>query len=88
MLADFVNWANGFLWGLPMLVVIIGSGVCFTLAPRGFQFVRFTDMWKRILDSGDSESGIVADLSGGSAGGLSGVFAFQAGVARAVHVAA
>lgn len=58
MLANFIGTANGFLWGLPMLVVIIGSGVCFTLALRGFQFVRFVDMWKRILDSSDSESGV------------------------------
>lgn len=41
-----------------MLAVIIGSGVCFTIALRGVQFTRFRDMWKRILDSGNSASGV------------------------------
>ena len=58
MLTKLIAAANSFLWGVPMLVVIIGSGLYFTVALKGFQFVRFKDMWKRILDSGDSASGV------------------------------
>lgn len=58
MVSKLIGMANGFLWGVPMLAVIIGSGICFTIALRGFQFVRFRDMWRRILDSNNSVSGV------------------------------
>lgn len=58
MLSELISAANSFLWGIPMLVVIIGSGVCFTIALRAFQFAHFADMWKRIVDSGGSDSGV------------------------------
>ena len=63
MLTSLIGSANGFLWGIPMLVVIGGAGIFFTLYLKAFQFRRFTDMWKRILDKGDSESGVSAFAS-------------------------
>ncbi|MDD6212795.1 MAG: alanine/glycine:cation symporter family protein [Clostridiales bacterium] len=59
-IASFINWANGYIWGIGMLVLIVGSGLFFTVRLGFFQFVHFKDMWKRILDKGDSESGISA----------------------------
>lgn len=53
MLENLINSANGFLWGIPMLVVIGGAGIFFTIYLTAFQFRHFGDMWKRILDKGD-----------------------------------
>ena len=57
-LNNVVGWLNGPIWGVGMLILIFGSGIYFTIGLKGFQFARFRDMWSRILDKGDSESGI------------------------------
>lgn len=57
-LNDFVNWANGYIWGIGMLLLIAGAGIYFTVRLGFFQFVRFKDMWSRIIEKGDSDSGI------------------------------
>ena len=57
---NVVNFLNGYIWGIGMLVLIVGSGLYFTIRMHGFQFVHFKDMWSRILDKGDSDSGISA----------------------------
>lgn len=58
LLNNFVNWANGYIWGVGMLVLIAGAGIYFTIRLNFFQFVRFKDMWSRIIEKGESESGI------------------------------
>lgn len=63
VLNNFVNWANGYIWSVGMLVLIAGTGIYFTVRLGFFQFVRFKDMWSRILEKGDSESGISAFAS-------------------------
>ena len=55
---NVVNWANGWIWSVGMLVLIVGSGLYLTIRLGGFQFVHFKDMWSRIIDKSDSESGI------------------------------
>lgn len=62
-LINFVDWANGYIWGIGMLVLIAGAGIYFTVRLQFFQFVRFKDMWSRIMEKGDSESGISAFAS-------------------------
>ena len=54
----FIGMLNGPIWGVGMLVLIVGSGLYLTVRLGFFQFAHFADMWKRILDKGDSESGI------------------------------
>ncbi|HBV68863.1 MAG TPA: alanine:cation symporter family protein, partial [Clostridiales bacterium] len=58
LLINFVDWANGYIWGIGMLVLIAGAGIYFTVRLGFFQFVRFRDMWSRIIEKGESESGI------------------------------
>lgn len=53
--ADFLN---GYIWGIGMLFLIVGTGLVFTVGLGFFQFVHFGDMWKRIFDKQDSDSGI------------------------------
>ena len=55
---QFVNTLNGPIWEVRMLVLILGVGIYFTIRLHGFQFVRFKDMWSRILDKVDSNVGI------------------------------
>lgn len=55
---NVVNWANGWIWSVGMLVLIVGSGLYLTIRLGAFQFVHFKDMWSRIIDKTDSESGI------------------------------
>ena len=57
-LNSFVGWANGPIWGVGMLVLILGSGIYFTIRLGFFQFIRFKDMWSRILDKDDSDAGV------------------------------
>lgn len=39
---ETVNGAvNGFVWGLPMLVLLVGTGILMTVLTKGFQVLRF-----------------------------------------------
>lgn len=53
-----VGFLNGWIWSVGMLVLIVGSGLYLTIRLGAFQFVHFKDMWSRIIDKTDSESGI------------------------------
>ena len=57
-IGKFVDWANGPIWGVGMLVLIVGSGLYLSIGMGFFQFRHFKDMWSRIIDKQDSESGI------------------------------
>lgn len=48
-LNNIVNFLNGYIWGVGMLVLIVGSGLYFTIRLHGFQFVHFKDMWAELL---------------------------------------
>lgn len=49
-LNNIVGLLNGPIWGVGMLVLIVGSGLYFTVRLGFFQFRHFKDMWSRILD--------------------------------------
>lgn len=57
-IADFVGFLNGWIWSKGMLVLVVGSGLFFSIRLGFFQLVHFKDMWSRILDKGSSDSGI------------------------------
>lgn len=57
-ISHVVGLLNGPIWGVGMLVLIVCGGLYLTVRLGFFQFVHFGDMWKRILDKGDSDSGI------------------------------
>ena len=40
---------NGVVWGVPALVLLIGTGVLMTVLTRFFQFTRFGHMWKNTI---------------------------------------
>ena len=39
-LNNIVGTLNGYIWGVGMLILIVGSGLYFTIRLHGFQFVH------------------------------------------------
>jgi AGCS family alanine or glycine:cation symporter len=62
-LTSIVSAGNSLFWGIGMLIIIVGGGLYMTVRLGFFQFVHFGDMWKRIIDRQDSDSGISAFAS-------------------------
>jgi len=57
-IAELVGFLNGWIWSKGMLVLVVGSGLFFSIRLGFFQLAHFGDMWKRIIDKSSSESGI------------------------------
>ena len=43
------NAVNGVVWGVPALVLLIGTGILMTVLTKCFQFRRFGHMWKNTI---------------------------------------
>ncbi len=48
-LADVNGKINDVVWGVPALVLLIGTGILMTVVTRLFQFTRFGHMWKNTI---------------------------------------
>ena len=48
-LIEFNGKLNNIVWGVPALVLLIGTGVLMTLLTKFFQFHRFGHMWKNTI---------------------------------------
>ncbi|MDO5416997.1 MAG: amino acid carrier protein [Lachnospiraceae bacterium] len=46
---DFLNWLNGILWGLPLIVLMLATGLYFTVRSGFFQFRYFGWIMKRTI---------------------------------------
>lgn len=57
-IASLVGFLNGLIWSKAMLVLVVGTGLFFSIRLGFFQLVHFKDMWSRIIDKGSSDSGI------------------------------
>lgn len=89
---QFLDWLNGLLWGLPLIVLIIGTGLYFTIRSGFFQFRYFGWIMKRTAGQifqkhkkDNSEKGMLSAFEAVSTaiGGTVG-FGNIAGVATAV----
>lgn len=91
---NFLNWLDGVLWGLPLIVLMIVTGLYFTVRSGFFQFLHFGWIMKRtggqILnkegrEAGKDEKGMLSAFEAISTaiGGTVG-FGNIAGVATAV----
>ncbi len=56
-LLDFNSSVNSVVWGTPMIVILIGSGVFLTIATKGVQFRRFSFAIRQVLGRGGAEGG-------------------------------
>ena len=45
----FLNWLDGVLWGLPLIVLMIATGLYFTVRSGFFQFRHF--VFHRLCDA-------------------------------------
>ena len=62
---NFLNWLDGVLWGLPLIVLMVVTGLYFTIRSGFFQFRYFGRIWRHTIgtlfhrnsdtDSGDRE---------------------------------
>ena len=48
-LASVNGKINGVVWGVPALILLIGTGILMTVITRFFQFTRFGHMWKSTI---------------------------------------
>ncbi|BAA29873.1 526aa long hypothetical alanine transport protein [Pyrococcus horikoshii OT3] len=85
---DFVNWLDGEVWGPPMIVLLLGTGLLLTIILKGIQFTRLGWSIKYTLFEGRKKTGegditpfqaLMATISGTV--GIGNI----AGVATAIH---
>ncbi len=79
-MTEFLDKLVGWLWGTPLIVTILATGLYFTFGTKFFQFSHFGHIWKQTFgklikrDSGEGDSGIlspyeaVSTAVGGSVG--------------------
>ncbi len=48
-ISDINSAVNGVVWGVPALVLLIGTGILMTVLTKFFQFRRFGHMWKNTI---------------------------------------
>lgn len=48
-IANVNDTVNGIVWGVPALVLLIGTGILMTVLTKFFQFRRFGHMWKNTI---------------------------------------
>ena len=49
VIEDINGAVNDFAWGPVMLVLLVGTGVWFTVRTKGFQFKYFGHMWRNTI---------------------------------------
>ncbi len=92
-ISNFLGAAVGFLWGTPLIVLVLGSGALFTIGTGFFQFKNFGYFWKETFgslfskDQKDKGSGHVSafEAAATAVGGAVGVGNIG-GVATAIAV--
>ncbi|AIF70289.1 alanine glycine permease [Palaeococcus pacificus DY20341] len=86
---DFINWLDGVVWGPPMMVLLVGTGLFLTIALGGIQFRRLGWSIKFTLFEGRKKTGegditpfqaLMATIAGTV--GIGNI----AGVATAIHL--
>ncbi len=63
-LLAFNDWLNGIVWGPPMLILILGVGLYFTIRLRFLQFTQFgracREIWQKIRHVDEKEKGDIS----------------------------
>lgn len=58
-----VSKVNGFAWGPPMLILLVGTGIWLTIALRGIQFTKLIHSLKLVFSSSDEDKDAPGDIS-------------------------
>ena len=48
-LAQWNTWLNGYVWGPPMIVLLVGTGIVLTVLTGGIQFRRLGTVFMEVL---------------------------------------
>jgi len=58
------DWLNNLVWGLPMLVMIVGTGLYFTIRLKFVQFTNFgracREIWYKVRNPGETDEGDIS----------------------------
>ena len=46
---NFLNWLDGVLWGIPLIVLMLATGIYFTVRSGFFQFTHFKWIMKNTV---------------------------------------
>ena len=46
---EFLDTINAFVWGPPMMIILVGTGVFLTLRTGGLQFTKIGYGWRLLL---------------------------------------
>ena len=62
---SILNTIDGYIWGIPLIVLILAGGLLLTIRTRGVQFRRLPLALKWIFtkEKGDNKSGEVSSFS-------------------------
>lgn len=55
---EFTTKLNNLIWSVPMMFLILGAGIFFTVATRAVQFRKIKDMFRIMIDGKKSETGV------------------------------
>ncbi|RRD63219.1 alanine/glycine:cation symporter family protein [Fretibacterium sp. OH1220_COT-178] len=58
LLSSFVTAMNNLVWSTPMILLCVGAGIFFTLRMGFLQIRHFPEMWRLLMESDRSESGV------------------------------
>ena len=58
MIMSVVNTISGFLWGWPLITLLIAGGIYFSLRTKFVQFGMFKEAWRVILEKPEKEGDI------------------------------
>ena len=59
-IAELNGIVNGFVWGIPMLILLVGTGIWMTMRTGWFQLTHFGYWWKKTLGSIFSDRSVTA----------------------------
>lgn len=58
MISEIINFLNDIVWSKAMLVLLVGTGIYFSIRLGFFQITHQRDMWKNIFNKDSSNEGI------------------------------
>ena len=62
-IAQWNSWLNGYVWGAPMMVLLIGTGVLLTILTGAVQFTHLGTALKEVLGKLTQRGGGQGDVS-------------------------
>ena len=62
MVTQFLDSVDSFVWGVPLLVLIMGTGLLLTIRLKGMQFIKLGRALKYMIRNEEGASGEVSSF--------------------------